>query len=160
MGLPAEWEATRNGKKYVFTSPDGLTFRSKKAAMDHVRETMAEGEDPPWRTAGHELVGRRIIMEHSHTLSGKRSITVDQIGQITGWISETDTDRNGEPGYMSEDTNEPASLFHIDFEDSPGHPYFKYLVDSQDMEEDEVRKWLIEEEEVPPKKRARLQTYK
>jgi hypothetical protein len=85
-----------------------------------------------------------------------RSVSIDQIGKVTGWISETDTDRYGEPGYVSEVTNKPASLFHIVFQDAPGHPYMKYLLDFQDMEEGEVLKYLLEEGEPPAKKRARI----
>lgn len=157
LGLPEGWEATQRGSKYTFTSPEGLVFRSKKAALDYVHEAQVEGEDPPWRETGHELIHRRIRIVNSHTLSGKRAIKVEQVGRVIGWISETDCDRHGEPGYISEETNKPASLFHVVFDDSPGHPYFKYLIESQDMEEVEVRKWLIEDENLqPPKKRARV----
>lgn len=158
LGLPEGWEAKLNGKnKYLFTSPEGLLFRTKKAAMEYIKEAQADQEDPPWRTTGHELIERRIRMVHSHTLSGKRSIKVEQLGYVTGWISETDCDRHGEPGYVSEETKEPASLFHVVFDDAPGHPHFKYLVESQDMEEGEVRKWLLDDDDfLQPKKRAKL----
>jgi hypothetical protein len=159
LGLPEGWEAKSNGKsKYLFTSPEGLLFRTKKAAMEYIQETNADQEDPPWRTAGHELIDRRVRMVHSHTLSGKRSIKVEQVGSVTGWISESDCDRHGDPGYVSEETKKPASLFHVVFDDAPGHPHFKYLVESQDMEEAEVRKWLLEEDAQQPRKRARLST--
>mmetsp|Transcript_9364 Transcript_9364/g.15564 ORF Transcript_9364/g.15564 Transcript_9364/m.15564 type:complete len:368 (-) Transcript_9364:211-1314(-) len=157
MGFPQDWEATKNGRNFLFTSPDGQTFRSKKAALKYVRESTVEAEDPPWRTAGHELMNRRIVYEHFHKLGRARHVTIDQTGKIVGWIAETDTDRNGEPGYVSEDTGKAASLFHIAFEDQPGHPYGKHLIDSIDMEEEEVRKLLIEEDaDSPRKKRARL----
>jgi hypothetical protein len=159
MGFPQGWEATKNGKQYLFTSPQGETFRTKKAALKFVRETTVEGEDPPWRTTGHELMHRRVTHELYHKLGRARHVMIEQTGKVTGWISETDNDRNGEPGYLSEDTGKPASLFHIVFQDKPGHPYGKYLLDSQDMEEEEVRKLLIEEGggSSPRKKRVKLQ---
>lgn len=157
MGFPEDWEATKNGKQYLFQSPAGETFRTKKAALKYIRESTIEAEDPPWRTAGHELMNRRVTYELFHKLGRNRHVTIEQVGKVTGWIAETDMDRSGEPGYVSEETGKAAALFHVDFQDQPGHPYGKYLLDSQDMEEHEVRKMLISEGgDLPRKKRARL----
>ena len=103
---------------------------------------VAEDDDPPWRLTGHELIGQEVVLSQTHKVSGKRSVTVEQTGTVAGWIADTDTDRNGEPGYVCEATGKPANLFHVTFKDQPGHPHAKYLIDFQDMEEDEVRSLL------------------
>jgi hypothetical protein len=74
---------------------------------------------------------------------------------VSGWISEEDKDRKGEPGYICEATGKPVNLFHVVFDDVPGHPYAKEMLDFQDMEEGEVRSILVDEETVePPSKSA------
>lgn len=156
LGFPAGWEATQQKKRYVFTSPAGEIFRSKKAALDYLRDLTSEAEDPPWRTAGHVLMGRRVFYQQAHKLSGARSVMVEQVGNVVGWISKTDKDRHGEPGYVSEETGKPASLFHVVFSDQPGHAYPKHLIESMDMEEEEATRMLIEEGSQPPKKRTRV----
>jgi hypothetical protein len=153
MGLPEGWECKTNGKnKYIFTSPTGLIFRTKRAAINYIRETLADDDDPPWRTSNHELLQRRVKVVNTHPLSGRRSIRIEQLGYVVGWISATDCDRLGNPGYTSEITNEPAALFHVVFDEARGHPHFKYLVESQDMEEVEVRKCLVDDSGPPSKK--------
>ena len=143
LGFPEGWKASANGTRYTIKSPDGWTFKSKKAAIKHMETLMvAEDDDPPWRLTGHELIGQEVVLSQTHKVSGKRSVTVEQTGTVAGWIADTDTDRNGEPGYVCEATGKPANLFHVTFKDQPGHPHAKYLIDFQDMEEDEVRSLL------------------
>jgi hypothetical protein len=156
MGLPEGWECKTNGKnKYIFTSPTGQIFRTKRAAVNYIRETLADDDDPPWRTSNHELLHRRVKIVHNHSLSGRRSIQIEQLGNVVGWISANDCDRLGNPGYTSETTKQPAALFHVVFDEIPGHPHFKYLVEWQDMEEAEVRKCLVVDDSSPPLKKAR-----
>mmetsp|Transcript_22851 Transcript_22851/g.26047 ORF Transcript_22851/g.26047 Transcript_22851/m.26047 type:complete len:176 (+) Transcript_22851:184-711(+) len=158
LGLPAGWKATKNNKRYIFVSPEGLTFRNKKAAVAHAKSMIVEEtEDPPWRAAGHELIGREVLYCHSHKLSGARSVTIEQMGFVRGWISDTDTDRQGHPGYISERTKQPAALFHVIFGELPGqHLYPKYLLAYQDMEESEVREILIPDDIFPKHKQKRV----
>ena len=120
--------------------------------------------DPPWRTTGHDYIGRAVLYSQEHAVSARRKITVEQTGKVVGWISATDVDKAGEPGFVSETTGQPANLFHVEFDDtiSPqNHPYPSYLVQSQDLEEFEVEACLIpernedEEDVSPSKKKAR-----
>jgi len=156
LGFPEGWKATKNNKRYIFVSPEGLTFRNKASAMAHVKETAVEGEDPPWRTAGHGLIGKLVLYSHSQKLSGARSVNIEQIGRVVGWISDSDTDRQGQPGYVSEKTNEPAALFHVEFEECPGHAYPKYLLDFQDLEEEEIRDSLLPDDDEPKSKKRKM----
>ena len=56
--------------------------------------------------------------------------------------------QEGNPGFISEKTGQPANLFHIKFADQPGHPYAKFLLDVQDAEEYEILdRGLLPEEE-------------
>lgn len=48
------------------------------------------------------------------------------------------SNQNGEPGFISESTGNPANLFHVTFPDDPNHPYQQHLIHSQDLEEYEV----------------------
>lgn len=160
-----------------FYNPENEHFKSKKAALDYLA-TLEEADDPPWRTDGHELIGKSVEYVMEHRLSGKRTVEIRQPGTVTGWISEEDTDRHGEPGYVCEDTGKPACLFHVEFKDDPSHPYRNQMIDFQDMEEHEVRNMLVKEEkeeleekeeqpekvqeeseetEEPPAKRARVE---
>lgn len=68
--------------------------------------------------------------------------------------------QNGNPGFISESTGEPANLFHVVFEDQLGHPYASILLDTQDFEEYEIIDKVLPEDvsAVPPegpKKRRR-----
>ena len=71
----------------------------------------------------------------------------------------TDVDAAGEPGFISEHTGQPAALYHVEFQEDKTHPYPKLLVESQDMEEFELIKCLLPEENKeagpPPKKTKR-----
>ena len=150
LGLPQGWKATINGKRYSILSPDGRLFRTIKAAMEYMDEAAG---DPPWRTGDHEFIGLRVIYTSHHKPSARRTVDVVQEGQVTGWISETDVDRQGAPGYVSEKTGKPAALFHVTFKDDPSHPYARYLLDYIDLEEGELLEMLVEE---PPSKRQRV----
>ena len=170
MGLDGGWEAKLSGKKWKFTSPDGKNFTSKVAAMKHYKK-LAKGEsskasgkkskgsttgnakdepdltegDPPWRTTGHDYLGRRVKITTKHQKSATRTVSIDQEGTVVGWIADTDVDTNGEPGFVSERSHKPANLFHCVFDDEPGHPYLTLLVERKDMEEYEVEEALIEQ---------------
>ena len=167
MGLPEGWAVNiKPNSRFTFYSPEGEIFKSKKVvysllglplpkhgynpfnddnddnAMDNnvkVEPTnVNEGKDPanieegdpPWRTTGHELIGRRIEYTFpDENISGK--------GTITGWISETDVDKEGNPGFVSEKTNEAARLFHATMDT-------ECPLASQDFEEYEVDAILID----------------
>jgi hypothetical protein len=59
--------------------------------------------DPPWRTTGHEYMSRSIRYNN-------------KIGKVVGWISDTDVDSEGNPGFVGS-TGEAACLFHAIFRD-------------------------------------------
>ena len=162
MGLEQGWQAFCTGKhKWKVVAPDGTVYRSKRAALEAYAQqygtetTSAEGEDPPWRTTGNDYLGRYIRWVAQHKVSARRTVSVEQVGEIMGWISETDVDKAGEPGFVSERTGKPARLFHVVFEDDPHHPYASFLVQAQDIEEYELLECLLAEEEYRPKKKAR-----
>jgi hypothetical protein len=46
--------------------------------------------------------------------------------------------QQGNPGFVSEKTGQPANLFRIKFSDDTSHPYAKFLLDVQDVEEYEI----------------------
>lgn len=139
-----------------FYNPQNEHFKSKKAALDHLA-ALEEADDPPWRVDGHEFIGKTVEYVVEHKLSGKRTVELRQQGTVTGWISEEDKDRHGEPGYICEETGKPAALFHVEFKDDPTHPYRKELLDFQDMEEHEVLNMLLQEEsKEPPAKKAKV----
>jgi len=158
LGLPVGWKATMTAKRYTITSPDNQHFRTKKAAMDYVAAMNKDDDDaagdPPWRNAEHEFIGLRVRYTSQHKPSARRTVDVIQEGFVTGWISETDLDRQGEPGYVSEKTGLPTALFHVTFKDDPGHPYYKHLLDSIDLEEGEVLEMLLGD---PPAKKAKTE---
>ncbi|VEU44782.1 unnamed protein product [Pseudo-nitzschia multistriata] len=171
LGLDATWTATRNGSRFVITAPCGTVFSSKKAARKHLRElankkkgggggsakkkkrTKPEEEDagdPPWRTGGHDWIGRRVFWTFKHKASARRQIAIEQIGTIEGYIDASDTDKDGNPGFVSEKTGEPANLFHVVFGDDPGHPYAQYLLHNTDVEEFEIAECLLPEVAAAP----------
>mmetsp|Transcript_20913 Transcript_20913/g.49302 ORF Transcript_20913/g.49302 Transcript_20913/m.49302 type:complete len:401 (+) Transcript_20913:420-1622(+) len=175
LGFDATWTATRKGSRFVIVGPCGTVFQSKKAAIKHFRElaraaaAAATGEgsgsnkkrkakeeedagDPPWRREGHEWIGRKVLWTFQHKASARRHITIEQTGTIEGYIDETDTDKGGNPGFLSEKTGKPANLFHVVFEDNPGHPYAQYLLRNTDLEGYEISECLLPEEEVPKTK--------
>ncbi|CAB9514629.1 expressed unknown protein [Seminavis robusta] len=169
----------KKSKKWTFISPDGKTFHTKTAAMKHKTEleqkdnnpesetttgrraTRNKGKnknddqkiedegDPPWRTHGHSYIGRRVMITTEHKKSARRKIQVEQVGTVLGFIADTDVDKHGNPGFISDRTNDPANLFHVVFDDEPSHPYFPLLVESQDLEEYELEMVLLPEEEAP-----------
>jgi len=159
LGLDG-WQAFSTGKnKWKIISSSGKTYTSKKAALsdylnDEPKDSGEQG-DPPWRTTGNDYLGRHVLWVSKHSVSARRTVQVEQIGQVTGWISETDVDKAGEPGFVSERTNQPARLYHVVFEDDPHHPYASHLVQSQDLEEYELLECLLSEDEYPPKKKMR-----
>jgi len=160
LGFPNNWKASVNGSRYVFISPSGDRFTSKNAALKFLQklvEKAAQEEedmgDPPWRKVGHEWIGRQVSWSADHKISGRRSVTIEQVGTITGFIKATDVDKEGNPGFVSELTGQPTDLFHVVFQDQPHHQYATFLLNSQDLEESEVVENLLEE--TPTQKRKR-----
>ena len=95
---------------------------------DEGNDPIAAEDDPPWRTSDHKFIGRRVQYTFLDGIHGK--------GTITGWISDTDVDKAGDPGFVSEKNNKPACLFHVTMDsDCP--------VASQDFEEYEVDEILV-----------------
>eukprot|EP00536_Pseudo-nitzschia_multiseries_P015642 jgi/Psemu1/247013/estExt_Genewise1.C_9250023 len=165
LGFDATWNATRNGSRFVIVGPCGTVFPSKKAATKHFRDLHrppgggAEGSskkrkakevedagDPPWRREGHDWIGRKVLWSFQHKASARRQIAIEQTGTVEGYIDETDTDKEGNPGFVSEKTGKPANLFHVVFEDNPGHPYSQYLLKNMDVEGYEIADCLLPEE--------------
>ena len=140
-GLPRGWAVIKEGDySHIMKDPEGKTYKTKKAAFNAaypettsgrkrkaatVEEEVVEEEvvvdegDPPWRTTGHKYLSRQVLY------SGNT-------GTVTGWISETDVDSNGEPGFVSSETGKPARLFHAIFDDF-----------EQDFEEFELEECLV-----------------
>ena len=153
LGFSEDWKASRKGSRYIITAPTGERFTTKKAAMKFLQEQAAAQSDeddvgdPPWRTKGHEWIGRQVQWSSLHRVSGTRKIKVDQIGTITGFIHENDVDKHGNPGFISDLSGKPAKLFHVTFPDDPHHPYSAHLINSQDLEVHEVDEVLLEETE-------------
>ena len=163
IGLGEDWQAVATGNnRWRITAPDGQIFTSKKAALTYIANqgtTVAASKDegdPPWRKTDHEYLGRYVRYTQTHAVSARRNIVVEQIGRVMGWISETDVDQAGQPGFISEKTGEPAHLFHVVFEDEAHlHRYAGHLVQSQDLEEFELQACLIPDNELPAKKKTR-----
>ena len=160
LGFPSDWKASINGSRYILTASTGDRFTSKNAALKFLKkadEKSAQEEedmgDPPWRKIGHEWIGRQVSWSSDHRISGRRSVTVEQVGTITGFIKATDVDKEGNPGFISELTGQPTDLFHVVFKDQPHHQYASFLLNSQDLEESEVLERLLEE--TPSQKRKR-----
>jgi hypothetical protein len=161
LGFPSDWKASRKGARYILTAPTGDRFTSKNAAMKFIKkkeEVKEEAKDedvgdPPWRTQGHAWIGREVGWVSTHKVSGTRKVTVEQVGAIEGYIKSTDVDKEGNPGFISESTGQPADLFHVVFPDQPHHTYSTFLLSSQDLEEHEVLESLLEE--TPAAKRKR-----
>jgi len=161
LGFDTSWSAYLVGKnRYKIVSPDGTVYKSKKTALDAFEsngggneELEEEGgslvpingknaaeNDPPWRTSGHEYLGQKVQWKTEHKVTSRRTITVEQIGIVEGWISATDVDKQGQAGYKSEKTGQPAALFHVTFSDEPSlHPYGSVLIEFIDLEEDELK---------------------
>lgn len=153
MGLPEGWTAIVKPKShFLFISPDGKKrFTSKRAVFSYLDgnfprkdktsendndsadalevDAPVEGDDPPWRTDGHEYLQKRV-----------RYPTSDgdiYFGTVTGWISASDKDSQGNPGYTSEKDGKPAALFHVTFD-------LNSTIASQDLEEFELVSYLID----------------
>jgi hypothetical protein len=112
---------------------------------------------------GNEYVGRRVLHTVEHKASARRTVKVEQHGTVTGWIGETDVDRAGQPGFVSERTGQPANLYHVRFDEVPYHPYASMLLDGIDLEGHELEQCLVEEADPaatkePAKKKAKTST--
>lgn len=159
LGFGEGWKAYSVGSgKWKIVSPSGETYKTKKAALEafqaQVKEASDEG-DPPWRTVDNEYLGKRVKWITHHKASARRTVALEQTGIVTGWISETDVDKEGQPGFVSE-TGEPARLYHVKFEEDPHHAYSSHLLSEQDLEEWELKECLIPDDEVgPPTKKQR-----
>jgi hypothetical protein len=126
---------------------DSESADNKKAAKKKTDDEKIDEDDPPWRTLGHPHIGRRVVYTSQQQTPSSRTVTVEQVGTVTGWIASTDVDQHGNPGFVSEYTREPADLFHVVFDDELGHPYFPLLLMSQDLEEREVLSGLLPADE-------------
>lgn len=152
VGLPNGWSAkVRSGSRYTFRSPDGTTkIHGIKKVFEHLglpvpahglklsdaesddnegytKVNIEEG-DPPWRTSGNKYLGKSVRLSIED---------VEEVGTVTGWISDKDVDKDGAPGYTSEKTGKPADLFHVSF-------VSKGPVWSQDLEEFEILENLVQ----------------
>ena len=165
LGFGDGWEVVVHGKnRYKIKSPDGERFTGLKSALAEYKKQLEAAGDPPWRKNGSDYLGRRVTYTVQHKPSSRRTIDVSQRGTVVGWIRDTDVDRAGEPGFISERTGKPASLYHVDFEgDQHHHPYASLMIKSQDFEEYELLEILDEEVAAAPaaaaqspKKKARI----
>jgi len=160
LGFPEDWKASRNGARYVLTAPTGDRFTSKNAALkflkkqqEKIAQEIEDAGDPPWRKVGHEWIGRRVAWTSDHKVSARRTVSIEQIGTIDGYIKSTDVDKDGNPGFVSEVSGKPADLFHVVFPDQPHHQYASFLLNAQDLEEHEVSENLLEETAAEKRKR-------
>lgn len=112
---------------------DDVKVTTKSTKNNEGKDPMPiEDGDPPWRTSGHKYLGRRVEYNFPDGVVGN--------GTCTGWISEMDVDKDNNPGFVSERTNEPACLFHVTMDsDCP--------VASQDFEGYEMEDIMVDEEE-------------
>ena len=108
LGFTDEWKATKKGSRYTITAPDGWSFTSKTAALKYMKKLRGDGstkkkhkkeevvdttEDPPWRTSGHPLIGRKIMWSSEYKASATRRIKIEQEGTIVAYIDAGDKDR-------------------------------------------------------------------
>jgi hypothetical protein len=101
LGFTNDWKASRKGARYILTSPTGKQFTSKKAAMKVLNEIKGKDKaggdndvgDPPWRTEGHDLLGKKILWSFEHKASATRRINIDQLGTVVGYIDAKDKDK-------------------------------------------------------------------
>lgn len=160
LGFGDGWKAYSIGNnKWKIVSPAGETYKTKKAALQAFQaltKAAADEGDPPWRTVDDEYMGRRVKWITQHKASAKRTVRLEQVGTVTGWISETDVDKEGKPGFVSERTKKPARLYHVKFDDDSHHAYSSHFLSEQDLEEWELKECLIQkDEDGPPLKKAR-----
>jgi hypothetical protein len=92
-----------------------------------INDSSLDEGDPPWRTSGHKHLSRKIKWNHP-----SQEVEKECIGTVVGWIAETDVDNEGNPGFVSSVTDEPAKLFHAVFDDF-----------EQDFEEWELEECLM-----------------
>jgi len=167
MGLPPGWSCRENlnanyliyspGREERFTSkakafaaagveippinrnqPTFASAKKKKRKREEEEEEVSEeeseeeeeGDDPPWRPSGHIFIGQTVKV-----VDDERS---EQLGTIVGWIADTDVDKDGNPGFVSEQTGKPACLFNVEFGDGT----------SQDFEEEELQGKFVSESEI------------
>lgn len=76
----------------------------------------ADEGDPPWRTYGHDYIGKRVRWTPPSE-EGDTDAPHPIEGTVVGWISERDVDSEGNPGFISFKTGAPANLFHAVFDD-------------------------------------------
>ncbi len=95
-----------------------------------VNPDLDEG-DPPWRSTGHRYLSRQVRWTPP---AGGLLEPKPSVGTIVGWISAEDLDSEGNPGFLSSVSGEPANLFHAVFEDFV-----------QDFEEFELEECLLDE---------------
>ena len=93
-------------------------------------EEEEEGDDPPWRPSGHKFIGQTVKVVDDEGS--------EQLGTIVGWIADTDVDKDGNPGFVSEETGKPACLFNVEFGDGT----------SQDFEEEELQGKFVPASEI------------
>ncbi len=164
-GFDETWQAfSQGGNRWKIIGPDGTVYKSKKAALqafnnksDKPSKDSLMEEDPPWRTVGSEYLGKFVRWVTQHKASARRTVAVEQIGEVVGWISETDVDKAGGPGFVSEKTGKPASLYHVVFNDEPTHhPYASVLIECVDLEEYELKECILSEAEYRPNKKSRV----
>jgi len=151
LGLGEGWEAVVTGNnRYKILAPDGQRFASLKRALAHHEALIAAAGDPPWRTSGSDYIGRRVVYTIQHKPSSRRTIDVTQVGTVVGYIRETDIDRKGDPGFVSERTGKPARLYHVEFDTDQHHhqAYGNLMIKSQDFEEFELLEILDDESAV------------
>ena len=114
-GRPAGSKNKKQKVEKVYDDDD----EEEEDMIIEIDETELDEGDPPWRTNGHEYISRNIQYNN-------------KVGKVVGWISNTDVDKEGNPGFVGSDGN-PACLFHAIFRD------FR-----QDFEEWELIECLIE----------------
>lgn len=98
----------------------------------HVHDISLDEGDPPWRTTGHPFISRRI--QWTPPPDNDDIPSVPSVGTVIGWISESDVDSEGNPGFISSKTGTPACLFHAIFQDF-----------EQDFEEWELEELFLDE---------------
>ena len=125
--------------KWTFKAPDGKKFDSKKKAFAHAgldvpesakggrgrkrkapeevvqEEVIVDEGDPPWRTVDHPFLSRRVRWTPPEDNAELPHEPVE--GTVLGWIAATDVDSEGNPGFESSRTGQPAPLFHVVFDD-------------------------------------------
>jgi len=117
-GRPAGSKNKKQKVEKVYDDDDEEEEENEDMIIE-IDETELDEGDPPWRTIGHEYISRNIQYNN-------------KVGKVVGWISNTDVDKEGNPGFVGSDGN-PACLFHAIFRD------FR-----QDFEEWELIECLIE----------------